>query len=237
MDENGMRPADFAAMANNMGGGNSWWCFLLIILFFICGFNGSGWGGGNQANGVLDSTLAAAAAQGGYVTSNQMNDALRLQSIQQGQRDITDNVNQNKYDITNAMNATEQRLTANQSNLLANQAANAQAQQACCADVKYNSAINTASINETTTAQTQRVLDALAADKAERLARENAEKDRRISQLETQMQMQAQQAQTQQQFGTINGRLNMMPTYPNTYAYNAGPSPFCGCGQCCGQVA
>lgn len=222
MGDNGMSPADFAAMAGNMGGeGNGWWCFLLIILFFICGFNGSGWGGSN-GNGVLDSTLAAAAAQGGYVTSNQMNDALRLQSIQQGQRDIIDNVNQNKYDLANAMSATEQRLTANQSSLLANQAANAQAQQACCADVKYNSALNTSSINQTVTAQSQRVLDALAADKADRQAQ-------RINDLQQQLNAaQYQNALQAATFGTVK--------YPMASTYNSGMNPFCNCGSpagCC----
>lgn len=224
MGDNGMSPADFAAMAGNMGGanGNGWWCFLLIILFFICGIGGWNQPAPQAQNGVLDSTLAAAAAQGGYVTSNQMNDALRLQSIQQGQRDITATVNQDKYDLSNAMNATEQRLTANQSNLLANQAANAQAMQACCADTKYTSALNTASINETTTAQTQRVLDALAADKAERQAQ-------RINDLQQQLSAaQYQNALQQATFGTVK--------YPMASTYNSGMNPFCGCGQpagCC----
>lgn len=226
MADGQMSPADFAAMAGNgMDGGNSWWCFLLIILFFICGFNGSGWGG--NAATAADT---AALAQGGYVTNAQLNSALNMNSLQQGQRDITESVNSNKYDITNALSATESRLTANQSNLLANQAANAQAQQACCADVKYNSALNTSAINENVTATGQRVLDALAADKADRLARENAEKDRRISQLETQMAMQRDQAQNQQQFNALNARMNMLPTYPNGFVYSAGPSPYC---QCC----
>lgn len=42
--------------------------------------------------------------------------------------------------------------------------------------------------------------------------------------------------ENQQNLNPIMQRLNMMPTYPNGYTYNAGPSPFCGCGMgCCGN--
>lgn len=192
-----MSPADFAAMAGNgIDGGNSWWCFLLIILFFICG--AGGWGAGAQpTNGVLDATLAASAAQGGYVTSSQLNDALRLQEIQSGQQGINAN-----------LSAAEQRLTANQTSLLAGQSAIAQAQQACCADVKYSSAMNTASINENVTAQAQRVLDQLSQNKVEQLQQQ-------VSQLQLQNAM----------AGVVR--------YPMQAAYTNGQNPFCGCS-CCG---
>lgn len=142
-------------------------------------------------------------------------------------------MNANKYDLANALSSTEARLTSAVSDLRANQQANAQAQQACCNDLKYTGALNTSSINETTTAQSQRVLDRLDQYEQSRQAERIAERDRRISQLENQIAMQRSEAQSAQQFGAINSRLNMMPTYPNAYAYNAGPSPFCGCGQCC----
>lgn len=201
MADGQMTPADFAAMAGGDGFGG-----------------GNGWGWGNNG-GQAAATDAAIAAQGGYVTSSQLNDALRMQALQQGQQGITESVNSHKYDITNALSAAEARLTSNQSNLLANQAANAQAQQACCADVKYNSVINTSSINQTTTEQTQRVLDAIAADKADRQAQ-------RINDLQQQLAAQQyQNALNQATFGTVK--------YPTTSAYNSGANPFCGCGSCC----
>lgn len=235
MAEGQMTPADFAAMMGNDDHGHGgWWCFLLIILFFICGMGG--WGNQPvppQQSSVLDSTLSAAAAQGGFVTQSDLDSTVRMQGLQQGQRDITDNVNSNKYDLANALSSTEARLTANQSQLLANQQSNAQAQQACCADLKYNSAMNTSSINDTTTAQTRQVLDRLDRMESNRQAERIADRDQRITQLENQLAMQQNQAQNAAQFGAINSRLNMMPTYPNQFAYNAGPSPYCQCGQCC----
>lgn len=206
MADGQMTPADLAAVTNGMDGNNCWW--LIILFLIICwGGNGFGWGG-NAANGTATATDAAIAAQGGYVTNAQLNDALRLQEIQQGQRGITD-----------AVTASEQRLTANQTSLLANQAANAQAMQSCCAETKYASAQNTASINANTTAQTQKVLDALAADKADRQAQ-------RINDLQQQLNAaQYQNALQQATFGTVK--------YPTMSAYNSGMNPFCNCGQCC----
>lgn len=223
MADGQMTPADFAAMTGGMDGQNgSWWCFLLIILFFICGFGGNGaWGGrpAPQGSSVLDSTLAAAGAQGGFVTQSDLDSTVRMQSLQQGQRDITETVNGNKYDLANAINATEARLTSSVSDLRANQQANAQAQQACCNDLKYASAMNTSSVNENVTAASQRVLDALAQDKADRQAQ-------RINDLQQQLNAaQYQNALNAATFGTVK--------YPTTSAYSSGANPFCQCGQCC----
>ena len=71
--------------------------------------------------------------------------------------------------------------------------------------VNYNAAMNTAAINATTTAQTQKILDALAQNKIDAL-------QARINQLEL-----AQATAT-----TVKYPTSM------TYAYNA--NPFCGCG-------
>lgn len=91
---------------------------------------------------------------------------------------------------------------------------NAQLADCCCTTqraidgVNYNAAINTAAINANTTAQTQKILDALAADKISAL-------QGRINQLEL----------AQAVSGVVR--------YPSamTYAYNA--NPFCGCGSSC----
>lgn len=90
-------------------------------------------------------------------------------------------------------------------------ATNAQLANCCCTtqraidSVNYNAAVNTAAINANTTAQTQKILDALAADKISAL-------QGRINQLELQ--------------NAVSGVVR----YPTamTYAYNA--NPFCGYG-------
>lgn len=85
-------------------------------------------------------------------------------------------------------------------------------QQECCCNilravdgVNYSAALNTAAITANATAVGQKVLDALAADKAERQAA-------RINELERQIALQ----------GVVR--------YPLSMTYGAGPSPFCaGC--------
>lgn len=73
--------------------------------------------------------------------------------------------------------------------------------------VNYNNAINTANINANTTAQTQKILDALSQNKIEAL--------------------QAQVTQLQMQ----NAMCGVV-RYPNATTYCSGSNPFgnCGCG-------
>lgn len=94
-------------------------------------------------------------------------------------------------------------------------------QTECCCNtlraidgVNYNAAMNTASINANTTAQVQRILDAISNNEFQRIREQN------------------QALKTAQLLNPIEQRLNMIPTYPNTFAYNAGSNPFCssGCG-------
>lgn len=100
---------------------------------------------------------------------------------------------------------------------MAQQFSNTRAQLAdcCCTTqraidgVQYTNALNTASINANTTAQVQKVLDVLCADKVQAL-------QSRIGQLELQQ--------------AVSGVVR----YPSTFSYNAGASPFCGGGYFCG---
>ena len=85
-------------------------------------------------------------------------------------------------------------------------------QQECCCgilravdSVNYNGAINTAAINANTTAQTQKILDALAQSKIDSL-------QAKVQTLEL----------AQAMAGVVK--------YPQAMTYGAGPSPFCGCG-------
>ena len=69
---------------------------------------------------------------------------------------------------------------------------------------RFDSAMNTAAINATTTAQTQKILDALSQNKIETL-------QGKVNQLE------------------LQNALSGVVRYPNGYTYNAGPGPFCNC--------
>lgn len=89
----------------------------------------------------------------------------------------------------------------------------AQMSSCCCETqraidgVNYAGAINTAALKEAGTANTQKILDAIAQNKIEAL-------QSRISQLELQ----------QAVAGVVR--------YPTQYSYNAGQSPFCGSYGC-----
>lgn len=75
--------------------------------------------------------------------------------------------------------------------------------------INYNAALNTASINANTTAQTQKILDALSANKIEAL-------QGKVNELQ------------------LAQAMNGVVRYPSTFAYNAGSNPFCGCNSGCG---
>ena len=86
----------------------------------------------------------------------------------------------------------------------------AKAQECCCEQlraidgVNYNNALNTASINATTTAQTQKILDAISANKIDAL-------QSKVNELQ------------------LANAMSGVVRYPNAWTYNAGVSPFCGC--------
>lgn len=76
--------------------------------------------------------------------------------------------------------------------------------------INYNGAINTVAIQQTVTEQTQKVLDTITGNRM-------ADMQNQINQLQ------------------LSQALCGVVRYPNTFAYNAGPSPFCGNG-CCGTA-
>ena len=216
MDNGTLTASDVALLSGN---GNNWgdtsfmWVLALLIL---AGGGFNGFGGGSFANAIGYENLA---------TSNEVQRGFDNQNLQAQTRDILSAVtsgtaqsvaatNQSFHDITNALSDkyTElQRDISNvalgQANILANQA------QCCCETqraidgVNYNAAMNTAAINETTVAQTQRILDAITTNRM------------------TDMQNQINDLQLQ---NAMAGVLK----YPNSWSYNAGTNPFCqtGCG-------
>lgn len=213
--------ADMALLnGNGMNGfgGNSWiWIFCLFILFF--GFGGNGFWGNNNS---------AINAQGGYVTNSQMNDALNFNSLQQGNKDIIGAVQQNTYDTVNAMKDSELRLQSNLASISQMEGSIVDNMNNCCtnmlrgidgigastaqgiAQLGYQGAINTASINENTTAQTQKILDAIAGNRM-------ADMQNQINQLQLQ--------------NAVAGVVR----YPQASTYYAGSNPFGNCA-CCGNI-
>lgn len=219
----GMSPADIAALtggSNSGFGGSSMWIFAILILFL---FSGNGFGFG------------ARGYEPQYATQQDVQYTSQFGQLLDGNRDIINNItsgtaqavaatNQAKYDNINVMKDVQMALASQiadvksmEQNILGNQ------NECCCstkmlvaetgaginsniAQNRYEAAMNTASINANTTAQTQKILDAIMGNRM-------ADMQNQINQLQLQSSL----------CGVVR--------YPNAITYNAGTSPFCGgCG-------
>jgi len=214
---NGLSGTDAVALMGSGGFGNN-------ALPYMIGAN-SGFGGfGGDALGLI-ALLALVGGFGGgfgwgnngyqpqYATQDFVQAGFNFNSLLDGNRDLMSAIQRDTYDTITAIkdgNASTIREFGNVETGLANLASNTQ--ECCCNilraidSVNYNGAMNTASINATSTANAQKILDAF---------RDSREQDmqNRINQLELQNAMQ----------GVVR--------YPNGFTYNAGQSPFCGgCG-------
>lgn len=219
MAEGMMSPSDVAVMMkDNDGWGNGMgfmWIFALLILA-----NGGfgGWGNNGFANAIGYENLATSnEVQRGFDNQNSMaNQRETLAAVNASALQTMQNSNQNTQYITgqvmdkyNELERDIQTLALGQQQAIANQS------ECCCNTlraidgVNFNNAMNTASINANTTAQVQRVIDYLTNSDMQRLRDEN------------------QTLRTAQMLDPIQNRLNMIPTYPNSFTYNAGPNPFC----------
>lgn len=213
--ENGMglSASDVALMnRDNFGGDAFMWIFALLILA------GGGFGGWNNGfnNAIGYENLATSGeVQRGFDNQNlQAQTRDILAAVNAGTAQSVAATNQTFHDnlaaMQNLYNETSRDLSGlamGQAQLLANQ------NECCCstkmeiAQNRYEAAMNTAAINANTTEQTQKILDALQQNKIESLQAQ-------VSALELQ-----------------NATQNVV-RYPNSWTYNAGMSPFCGCSGC-----
>lgn len=205
MGETGLTPADIAAVNGN-GMENGWGG--MIWLFAILAMMGGGfnWGGnGGNSNAI----------------QNDINRGFDNQNLQAQTRDILAAVtsgtaqtvaatNQIFHDVVGYVGDKYMELQRDVAGLAVGQAnLLAKANETGCGilraidGVNYNTAMQTAAINANTTAQAQRVIDAITENKIEAM-------QNRINQLELQNQL----------AGVVR--------YPNGWTYNAGNSPFCG---------
>ena len=191
-ESTGLSAADVALLNGDggMGGWNS-----MIWLFAIIALMGGGFGGFGFGNG------AGAALTAGMATQNDVQRGFDNLGVQNQTRDILAAVTSGTAQTiaastANATNAIEAIKDGNASlirefgNVETALTALGGKQQECCCEilravdgVNYNSALNTASINANTTAQTQRILDAISGNRI-------AEMEQQIQQLTLQNAMQ-----------------------------------------------
>lgn len=165
MADNGIQPVMNVGGADGISGGGSFmWIFGLIVLLAL--FNGGGFGfGGNGNANALNADI-----QRGFDAQN-LNAQTRdiLGAVTNG---TAQTIAASTANATNAINAIKDgnaALIREFGNVETALTAMNGTQQECCCNilravdgVNYNGAINTAAINANTTAQTQKILDALA---------------------------------------------------------------------------
>lgn len=198
-------------------GGAGWLGIVLIIALLGGGFGG--FGNAGFANAIGYQNLATQNdVQRGFDNQNQLASQREiLSAVNAGTAQAVSATNQAKYDNINVAKDIQMALSSQIANVATMETSiNDRVQQCCCETqraidgVNYNNALNTASINANTTAQTQKILDALAQNKIEAL-------QGKVNQLELQ----------QAVAGVVR--------YPQSMSYTAGYSPFCNCG--CNQFA
>lgn len=196
----GVSLADIAAVTDNRdgmfggAGGGGMWIFALLILLLI---GGGGFFGGNRG----------CYPAGEPVTEAGLCNAMNFNNLENSVGRLNDNLTNTYIGLQNGMCQMGYETLKN-FGTTQNQIA-----QCCCETqraidgVNYNGAINTAAINANTTAQTQKILDAMAQNKIESLQAQ-------VNQLQLQSAM----------CGVIR--------YPNSTTYTAGMSP-CWSNPCC----
>ena len=204
--ESGLSTGDLALMERNNGFGGDGMAFMWIFaLLILAGGGFGGFGGFNRGYGDYGQ-FATAASQQEILFGQQF----------QGLDNKIDRLSNGICDATFALNNSIKDGNAAVTGAIVNEGRGLQAQLAdcCCTTqraidaVNYNGAINTASINENTTAQIQKVLDAISTNRM-------ADMQNQINQLQLQNAM----------CGVIR--------YPMATTYGAGSSCFshnCGCG-------
>ena len=177
-------------------GGSGLWLFAILALMW--GGNGGFFGNGNL----------------GYrpATAEDVNNGFNFADLQDQNRDILNAISSGTAQSVAATERVASALTSDIHDVAMNVAETRAHQQECCCNilravdgVNYNGALNTAAINANTTAQVQKVLDAISANKIEAL-------QSKVNALEL----------AQAVSGVVR--------YPSTMSYTAGASPFCsGC--------
>lgn len=222
--------SDIALLNNDgLGGGMSGLIWLIAIMA-ICGggFGGFGWGGNGFANAIGYENLATSSeVQRGFDNQNSMaNQREILGAVNAGTAQVVNAVNGTFHDTVNALSDKYSELARDVAGVQMSVQQSIANENQCCgatrmqiaestaginagiADSKYAAALNTAAINENTTAQTQKILDALAQNKIEALQSE-------VNSLRL----------AQATAGVLR--------YPDGWTYNAGAfPPIFGC---CGQ--
>jgi len=228
-----MTPADYAAITGE-GGCNS---FVLILLFaMIFGFGGNGFGWGNNA--------ATALGYENLATSNELQRGLDFQNSMANEREILAAINSNSLQGMQNSNANTQYITGalndkygelardiagvavGQANLLANQ-------NECCGAIRMQIADAASQQRYESMQQMSQLQQAI---QAEGNATRELIQQNKIEALQQKLNGVEQALNTQMLQNSIQQATAGVVRYPDSWAYNAGTSPFCNCNPCACNV-
>lgn len=219
---NGYSLADIGALLGNGGNSGMSWIAILLLFVIMGGGRGFGFGGFGGGYGAGPQYATSNEVQRGFDNQNSMaNQRETLAAVTSGTAQSVAATNQAFHDNLNVIQDKYGELTRDIYGVSGQVAQVLANQNACCCDTKmliqetsaqnrYDALLNTNAINANILASNQKVLDALAQNKIEAL------------------QDKVRSLELAQATGNV-------VRYPNTFSYNAGPSPFCGgCGCGCG---
>ena len=204
-------------VGDGFGGSGFIWAFLIFAL--LMGNGGFGFGGNNGNANALQADVNR-----GFDNQNlQAQTRDILTAVNNGTAQSVAASNQVFHDLSNNLSDKYSELARDVAGVNASIAQAIANQNECCCSQKmliaetgaginanlaqnrFDAAMNTAAINATTTAQTQKILDAISQNKIEAL-------QSKVNFLETQ------------------SLLGNVVRYPTATTYTAGGSPFCNCG-------
>lgn len=206
MGENGLSASDVAMLANNGDGfanNGIWWLALMIM--FGGGFGGWGNRGGNVATQEF--------VQNGF-NFNDLQDQNRdiLQAITGGTAQAVAAAKEAEYETINVAKDAQSQLQMGLNMLQQIALQNQANENACCSQtlraidgVKYENAMNTASINANINAMGQKMIDTFTGNRM-------AEMQNQINAL------------------MLRDAMAGVVRYPMMSTYSSGANPFCGCG-------
>lgn len=176
-ENNGLSVSDVAALSNGGFGGFGGGFEGLIYLAVICAMFGGGFGFGGFGNGsgaaVATGMATQADMQRGFDAQNSMaNQRETLAAVTSGTAQTIAASTQNASNAITAIKDGNAALIREFGTVESALTALGGKQQECCCNtlraidsVNYNGAVNTAAINANTTAQVQKVLDAIAGNR------------------------------------------------------------------------
>ena len=221
----GMSPSEVLALSkDNDGFGNSWFGMIIVLFFLVYGMGGN-WGNNRFDNAIGYENLSTSnEVQRGFDNQNSMaNQREILAAVNSSAAQGVAATNQTFHDILGAFNDKYSELQRDVSGLAVGQQALMNKQSECCCEtlraidgVNYNTALQSNNIIQAIQAEGNATRAMYQQDKYERLQMMYNDLNQRMN--------------TQELQDSIRAATANVVRYPNGFVYNAGPSPFCGCG-------